>query len=241
MEKGVILEVPEQKVLETAKTILTIAKTKEKLAQYGMDAVYFSTFEADIANASGFKTDEELKKELESFTKLKNDKLAEAGKWGDEVKIRLELAYADNPSAAKEFPVNFSKAKKSETLMLEVIPNINNLIDKHAVKLKEKGLPDDHKQKGLDLKQQIDDANTSQETMKKNRPQYTQERVAAYVKLYDKVNDINKTGRTAYANSAADLQVFKSPWPVSKKKDSNDINTKTDTETKTETKTETTK
>ena len=55
--------------------------------------------------------------------------------------------------------------------------------------------------------------------MKTNRPEYTQERVVAYQKLYDRVNEINKVGRAAYVDCAADSEVFKSPWPVSGKKE----------------------
>jgi hypothetical protein len=75
---------------------------------------------------------------------------------------------------------------------------------------------------------QLDELNTQHQTLKKNRPQYTQERIAAYVKLYNTVNEINKTGRKAYANSAADLLVFKSPWPVKEKKNYKENETKTE-------------
>ena len=59
--------------------------------------------------------------------------------------------------------------------------------------------------------------------MKKNRSAYTQERVAAYQKLYNKVKEINKTGRQAYADSAADLEVFKSPWKLGNKKETKKV------------------
>jgi len=221
-----LLRAPEQKVLEAAKTALLVARGKSKLAGYGMNEQYFSKCEADILTASGFKTDEELSKELRSITNQKNSKLIEAIKWGEAVKLRLELAFPDNHEVAEEFPTNFSKARKSETLMLEVIPNINNLIDKYAAKLKEKGLADDHKQKGTAIAQQLDELNKQQETMKKTHPQYTVERIAAYQKLYDMVNEINKTGRTAYADSAADLKVFQSPWQTSEKKDAKEAEIK---------------
>ncbi len=220
MAKKAKLTVPEQDILETAKTISGIGRSKERLAQFGMDAAYFDGFDAEILTASHYMSDEEYTKKMEVTTVEKNAKLAEAGKWGDGVKLRLELAFPDNPEAAKEFPsVKFGKAKRDEKTMLEVIPNICNLIDKYEAKLKEKGMTDGYKQQGETLLAEIDKLNNDQETLKKNRPQYTQERVAAYQKLYDRVNEINKVGRKAYTESAADLEVFKSPWPVSGKKD----------------------
>ncbi len=214
------ISVPEEKILEKAKTTLNITRPKEKLGSYGLNVRYFVAFETNILTASGFKSDEEMKKELAFVTSQKNMKLAEAGKWGDDVKIRLELAYPDNPDVAGEFPKNFAKAKTSETLMLEVIPNISNLIDKYSEKLLGRGLPEDHKQKGLDIKTQLDALNTQQETLKKGRTEYTRQRTAAYQKLYDTVNEINKIGRIAYADSPADLKAFTSPWPVKTSKKS---------------------
>ena len=73
-----------------------------------------------------------------------SSKLTEAGKWADGVKLRMELAYRDNAAVVKEFPsAKLSKAKKDEKTMIELMPNICNLIDEHAAKLKEKGRPDD--------------------------------------------------------------------------------------------------
>ena len=100
-----------------------------------------------------------------------------------------------------------------------MILNICNLIDKYAAKLKDKGLPDDYKPQGQTLRTELDNLNNEHENLKKNRSAYTQQRVAAYQKLYDKVNEINKVGRQACAESAADLEVFKSPWKVSDKKE----------------------
>jgi hypothetical protein len=215
-----LLRAPEEEILEKAKTAAGIGRSKEKLSQFGMNPAYFDSFDSEIVTASGYMSDEEYTKKQESTTNEKNAKLAEAGKWGDGIKLRLELAYPDNAEIAKEFPsAKFTKAKRDEKTMLEIIPNICNLIDKHAAKLKEKGMPDDYKQQGQTLAASIDKLNNDQETMKKNRPQYTQERVTAYQKLYDRVNEINKVGRTAYADSAADLEVFRSPWKVSGKKE----------------------
>ncbi len=212
------LHVPEQKILEKAKAIVMIARGKEKLAEYGMNEAYFTNVDAEILTASGFKTDEEITRELKSITQQKNKKLVEAGNWGDKVKTRLALAFPKNGEIVKEFPANWSKVKRDETTMLEVIPNINNLIDKYSVELKKKGLPDDHKQRGVELRTEIDTLNTDQEKLKKLGPEYTQQRVAAYTKIYDRVNEINKAGREAYADSTADLVVFKSPWPAAEKK-----------------------
>jgi len=55
---------------------------------------------------------------------------------------------------------------------------------------------------------QLDTLNTQQETLKKGRNAYTQQRIAAYEKLYDTVNEINMIGRLAYAGSPADLKAF---------------------------------
>ena len=220
MSKKMQLEAPEEDILETAKTVSGIGRRKEKLAGYGMNSAYFDNFDNEIVTASNYMSDEEYEDKLKAVTASKNLKLIDLGKWGDGVKLRLELAYPDNAEIAAEFPVKkFAKAKRDEKTMLEVIPNICNLIDKYAAKLKEKGMPDDYKQQGLTLKDDLDKLNNDQETMKKNRPQYTRERVAAYQKLYDRVNEINKVGRKVYADSPADLEVFKSPWKVGGKKE----------------------
>ena len=224
MSKKVQLEVPEEDILEAAKTVSGIGRGKAKLAEYGMNSIYFDTLDTDIVTASNYMSDEEYTSKQESTANAKNAKLAEAGKWGDGVKLRLELVFPDNAEIAKEFPsVKFTKAKRDEKTMLEVIPSICSLIEKHEAELKGKGMPDDYKQQGLTLKTELDELNNEQEKMKKNRSAYTQERVAAYQKLYNKVKEINKTGRQAYADSAADLEVFKSPWKLGNKKETKKV------------------
>jgi hypothetical protein len=218
MSKEKRLPEPEQKIIETAKTLFKVTAEKTELVNYGMGKQYLADFEADILSAAGFKTDKALTAELKTTTAAKDAKLAEAFIWGEDIKIRLELAYPNNKIIAGEFPPDFKKAKKDEALMIETIPEIATLIDKYAEKLKEKGLPDTHKQTGLDILKQLDELNTKQEKLKKDRPQYTRQRVDAYFKLYDRINKINEVGKKAYAKSPADVKAFVSPWPVSKKK-----------------------
>lgn len=215
MVQKTVLPVPEQKVLETAKTTLAIAKEKPELSKYGFGADYFTAFEADINNAALFKSDEEISREIVAGTALKNEKLTEAVKWGEGIKLRLELAV---PEAKIEFPANFKKARKDEKIMLEVLPNISSLADKYSDELKEKGLTDEEKAQGALLRSELDSLNKAQENLKKRRPEYTAERIAAYMKLYDAVNEINKAGRLAYADSEAELLLFKTPWSGGEKK-----------------------
>jgi hypothetical protein len=229
METELKLHVPEEKVMSTVKATVSVAKEKPLLAGYGMDANYFSTVEGEIQAAAGFKSDRQITSELKNSTQLKNAKLKEAGIWGNKVKTRLELAFPKNPEIAAEFPSDFIKAKRDEATMIEVIPEITKLIDKYAVQLKAKGLPDDHKQKGEAILAELDAANTEQEKLKKLGPDYTQQRIAAYVKIYDRVNEINKAGREAYADSPADLKAFRSPWPAAEKKSDKEAKKKDET------------
>lgn len=215
MVQKTLLPVPEQKVLETAKTTLAIAKEKPKLSKYGFGADYFTAFETDINDAALYKSDEEISREIVAGTALKNEKLAEAVKWCEGIKLRLELAV---PEARIEFPANFKKARKDEKTMLEVLPNICSLTDKYEVKLKERGLTDEEKAQGVLLRNELDALNKTQESLKKRRPEYTAERIAAYMKLYNAVNEINKAGRLAYADSEAELLLFKTPWSGGEKK-----------------------
>jgi len=205
------LPVPEQIVLETSKTTLALAKEKPKLARFGFDAAYFTALENRISTAAAFKTDEELSRELVVGTGLKNRKLEEAAIWLEGIKLRLALAL---PEAKKEFPSNYFKAKKDEKLMLEVLVNTHTLVLKYETELKSKGLTDEEKAQGLILRDELDELNKAQENLKKRRPEYTAERVAAYMNLYEAVNEINKAGKLAYADSETELLLFKSPWPV---------------------------
>jgi hypothetical protein len=237
MSKRKVLPVPEQVIMDTSKKELDATKDKPLLANYGLGATFFTNFEKDIITASGFKPDEGVTKNIESLTRKKNEKLAEAASWGDEVKVRMQLAFDEKPEIADEFPEDFSKAKKDEKLMLEVIPDINELIDKYAVELKESGLPDDWIEKGKTLREELDAANRAQGKLLSDRPQYTIHRIEAYYKLYKTVNKINKAGRIAYKDSPADLKVFESPWPAAEAKsdeedDDKDDDNKSDDEKK---------
>lgn len=205
------LPVPEQIILETAKTTLALAKEKEKLARFGFDAPFLTSFENRIISCTAFKSDEELSRELLVVTSQKNQKMEDATTWLAEIRLRLVLAV---PEAKKEFPANFIKAKKDEKLMMEILPNVHNLILKYEVQLKSKGLTEEEKGNGLILRDELDVLNKAQENLKKRRPEYTAERIAAYLQLYETVNEINKAGRLAYADSEAELLLFKSPWPV---------------------------
>lgn len=211
MVNRLVLPVPEPKILEKAKTSLALAREKPRLAKYGFDASFCTGYEADISKTESYKSDEELIREQKAQTELKNLKLAEAGQWGDGIKLRLKLAV---PGAKNEFPDNFLKAKKDETLMLEVLPNIGSLIVKYEAKLKEKGLTDEDIQKGVQIRSELNELNKQQDYLMKRKPEYTAERITSYMNLYNTVNEINKAGRLAYADSEAELLLFNSPWPV---------------------------
>jgi hypothetical protein len=212
------LPVPEKKILEESKTTLTATRFKTKLAEYGMGEEYFNTFEGNIAKAASMKSDDEISEDIKTSTRLKNEKLAETATWGENVKTRLELAFANKPEVLREFPSDFTKAKHDELTMLDVVPRIINVIDKYPAELQAKGLPADHKAKGTVLVGELDTLNKNQEYLKKNRTSFTAQRIAAYMTIYNTVNEINKTGRVAYKESAADLKAFDSPWPVAEKK-----------------------
>ena len=103
MSKKVQLEAPEENILEATKTISGIGRGKEKLAECGMNSTYFDNLDTDIVTASNYMSDEKYTKKQESTTVEKNAKLAEAGKWGDGVKLRLELAFPDNAEVEMNF------------------------------------------------------------------------------------------------------------------------------------------
>ncbi len=207
------IPVSQPKIIELAQTRLKVAKDNAELAEFGIGTKFVSTFEGEIANAQTFKTDKQIVKETAALTEKKNSKLKECSKWMKHVKTFYDKLFKANSAEAKLFPQNLAEAKKSEALMIQIMPVVFDLIVKNKPALIDKEMPEDLDTKGQTLLKELSDLNKEQEDLKTNNPTYTAQRHIALSKLYNRINEINDAGRQKFADNPEKIHLFDSPWP----------------------------
>lgn len=207
------IPVSQPKIIELGKKTLRVAKDFVELAAYGIGAKFIAEFESEMATAVTFKTDEQIVQEGAALTEKKNIKLSECYKWMKQVKTFFVKIVKPNSAEAKLFPQNMQAAKNSEAIMIDIMPDVFELIENNKAALLEKDMPEDLKTKGEALLKELDDLNSAQENMKDDNKKYTTQRHIALSKIYNRINEVNNAGRQKFADDPEKLPYFDSPWP----------------------------
>jgi aryl-alcohol dehydrogenase-like predicted oxidoreductase len=190
------------------------------LSLFGVTAEKLHAFEAKLTEAQSIPTDLNNRIELRSRTSAKDDLLDSCVEYGRALQIRLGLAFGRSSTEYDAYPSQeFSDARNSERLMLEVMQTIVHLAEKHADALAEYGQTTAIIAEGHQLMQDLRAADLSQEAQKDKRSSQTERRDEIFAEIYDQINDINRIGRAVYDIDPVKKAYFKSPWPKAGRQD----------------------
>ncbi|MBZ0201124.1 MAG: hypothetical protein K8H86_14725 [Ignavibacteriaceae bacterium] len=221
MGTAVTFPVAMEMLIEIARTCYNISIDKTLLANLGVDADYFSAFQTEITEAEAFKTDSAIAKELEAVTKSKDAKRAGAYQWIKQAKFFIDKTFPKTAPQRNEFPADYSMWQYNESLLLYNTPTIIALVTKYNTELTAQKMPADFDAKGTTLMTELKAVDDAQEKAKEDNKNYTQRKLEAYKKVYDRVNEINRAGRMAYADDPVVVKYFDTPWPKNKKGNEN--------------------
>ncbi len=217
MGNNISFPVSMERLLEIARTSYNISLDKTLLSNLGINAEYLAAFQTEITEAESFKTDGAMAKELEAVTKSKDAKRAEAYQWVKQAKFFIEKTFPKKSPQRNEFPPDYSKWQTNESLLIFNMPTVIALLTKYNSELTAQNMPADFSAKGQPLIDLLKAANDAQEQMKEDNKNYTLLRHDAFIKLYNRINEINRAGRMAYADDSENLLYFETPWPKNKK------------------------
>ncbi len=212
--KGPSVNVPREVILQTAEATYKVAQNKPELLKFGINENYLTTFLADIEKAKSFKNDEALSNETKGATKEKNIQLELSYEWLQTAQFIYTGKFKKSDPRCKEFPQKISQYAKNEAAMIDLLPNIINLLNKYKTDLT--NMQSDFIAEGELCLQSLNERDANQEAKKKQDTNYTAERHAAEYVVYCKVNEINEAGNLAYKKNPAVRKLFKSPWPKPK-------------------------
>ncbi len=210
-DKNPSVHIPREIILQVAEATKKIAEGKPELLKFGINETYLTAFAADIVTAKSFMNDDALSDETKGTTKEKNIQLDLCYQWLGDAEFIFHKKFKKKTPQFVEFPSKISQYADSESEMIDLLPNIFNLLNKYKTDLTD--MQPDFISTGQTYLADLNAKNTAQKTKKKNDTKYTAARQAADTLLYEKVNEINKAGNRAYKNDLVMKKLFKSPWP----------------------------
>jgi len=210
-DKNPSVHVPREIILRVADATYKVAQGKPGLLKFGINETYLTTFFADIEKAKAFKNDEALTNEMKGETQEKNVQLDLCYEWLQAAEFIYHAIFKKGDPPFQEFPSKISRYAKNEAAMIDLLPNIINLLNKYKTKLT--NMQEDFIPNGEVCLKNLNDQDTLQEVKKKEDKNYTAERHAAELEVYNKVNKINEAGRKAYKKDPPTAKLFDSPWP----------------------------
>ena len=204
-------------ILDAASNTLAAGrKYEEVLSIFGLNADFFSRFEAKFNEAKAVPTERENRVLLSNTTDSKDDILAECYQWGKYLNLRLRNAFGYGSREHLAFPSDdFYGAKDSESAMMPVMEQLLTMARTYKAELLDHGQTDETIAEGEALLTALDEADDIQELKKLTKGGDTEERRLLFSELVDFINRTNRTGRSVadQNNNPVMFAYFKSPWP----------------------------
>jgi len=213
-DKNPSVNVPREVILQTAEATYKVAQNKPELLKFGINETYLATFLADLEKAKSYKNDKALTNETKGVTKEKNVQLELSYEWLQAAQFIYTQKFTENDPRSKEFPEKISQYSKNEAEMIDLLPNVINLLTKYKTDLT--NMQETFIAEGAFCLKNLNEQDALQEAKKKEDTKYTAERHAAEYVVYNKVNKINEAGNHAFKKNPAVKKLFKSPWPKPK-------------------------
>ncbi len=213
------LSIPYDRILEEARLKIAIARQHlEALSTYGLTAAWIDDLEATADATQTIPPFGQQQGELKSLTAVKNAILRECVQWGQQLRLRLELAFEQHPPTGMQFPTQeWRESRRNDARMIALMPSLIKLARQHAPILATTGQTATDLAQGQALYQQLKAANEAQEQYKFARTTTTTQRRELYRKLYAGVNRINQLGQAVYGSETPNGQLFRSNWGFGRK------------------------
>lgn len=208
------LPVPGDRILEETRLKLALAREHlDSLADYGLTAEWLDAIAADIDATVAIPSFDRQRAELQQLTATKDAKLEECLQWARQLRFRFSIVAEGKQIPSNPFPTSsFSQAGRSETRIIALMPTLFQLARTHADALATAGHTDAILAQGEQLLTDLVAANQAQEEYNLNRTAITANRRAAFNRLYDAVNRINRTGQMVYGPDTGTGNLFASNW-----------------------------
>ena len=206
--------IPAERILEETRLKLALARDRvASLADFGITAEWLDTLAADIDAALAIPSYERQLAELQQLTAAKDARLAECLQWARQLRFRFEIVAKGNLLPSNPFPSrNLTQCDRNESKLIALMPTLLQLARTHAEALATAGQTEEIIATGDRHLADLVAANQAQEEYNLNRTAVTAQRRAAFNKLYDAVNRINRTGQMVYGPDTADGNLFASNW-----------------------------
>jgi len=186
---------------------------QEDLETFGIDDDYLTEFEDAVEEAEALPDDEYVVIQQKGSTRHKNVVLADCVDDVEDFRTRLGKGFGKDSHEYGSFPHSMlRRARKSESVMMELMETVVRLSEEYQEKLKPHGLTDAVLQNRKNLLKELQAADTVQEIKKVERPSATIERVEAHQLVYDLVNEVRECGRRVFKDQPEIYRLFKSPW-----------------------------
>lgn len=208
-DKNSSVRVPREIIPQVAEATKKLAEGKPELLKFGINETYLTAFAADIVTAKSFMNHDALIGETKGKTKEKNLQLELCYQWLGDAEFIFHKKFKKITPQFVEFPSKISPYAESESEMIDLLPNIFNLLNKYKTDLTDR--QPDFIATGESYLADLNSKNTEQKTKKKEDTKYTAARRAADLIVNEKVNEINKAGNRAYKNNPVMKKLFKSP------------------------------
>ncbi|MBI4946167.1 MAG: hypothetical protein HY840_07175 [Bacteroidetes bacterium] len=194
-------------------------------ALYVVDEADYSGFSSAIFTAN-FKTDflAEINAaravvqdminidEMAEETALVTAKTKECADYFISAKFFIEKAFPDNQAVWNQFGYNdYRKASRSQSKMIGFMEMFFIVATKYTAQLNAQGFTAAKIAQIQTLETQLRTEQLDQETFKKNRPLWTQDRIIILNKPYQRMVDIHNASKTIYKNNFAKLHQYALP------------------------------
>lgn len=205
----------ESTILSVGRIVLSIAREhQDALAGGGLSHSRIDRMETDIDSLEAAPTAKENDLTLRGKTEAKNEALDACYMWGRSLEQRLVDRFGDDSPEVERFPTSrFSEAVDKENEMMMVMPTLFSLIDELEANLDGDGDLADFRAEGAADLETLRNKELAQELFKVDMGTQARHRQVLRRRIYDTVNDINRTGRRVYRNDPEKRNLFRSRWP----------------------------
>ncbi len=165
---------------------------------------YAQEWQAEIDAAENIQKENSVADILTGLTKKVNDGMAECQKKFQLTKHFIEKAFPGNKAVQNEFGYNdYSGARQSQPKMIQFMRNFDKAANKYSEQLIAANYTAENITEIKTIGDNLDAANTEQESYKKNRPVLSQDRITALNMCWQKCAKVGETGKLLFAGNAA--------------------------------------
>ena len=216
--------ISDSKMISEAQTIHNLLV--EDLADFAakdaeFNAVFTGTFQTEITNCEGTKTDETYMDEVQQFTKNMNVAWTACKDYFQDMKYYIEKAFPGDPAIHLQFGYdNYREMSREQSKVVLFMDTLEKKADEYETQLIGAGMT--AAQIGMipGLRTTFKAAEMAQNDAVTRRNKLTQERIKQYNKLWVILQQVNKLSKAVFRGDYAKLQQYLLPAPGTNERES---------------------